>query len=401
MSSQANDSDVWYLGPFSLEQGAGFVVQGNLTTVLSTTISAIAQAKSRSANHALQVTFASTVGVTAGMLVTNTSRANSRAWTYKLISGNTWAMTQPGGILSGAVSPPVLKNCFNPAENDTWAGTDAVTISSVPVANISAASAVIQGQSSSSFANGFVLYNVGIRAQTATDSFAPSVIGSGTQLIESFSANPIYVTMLPSVGTGNLPNGAINSALAGGIIPSLGGVQNNYASSGTGFNAPQTCFSAGYAGTGTTYWIAPNNAQLNEDIILAAGLSSFSALTYGAIGFAYLDGGTLLTQGSLYVNAGELSAGAPVVYGTGVLDATGGARVFYPSGAGGAVVSFPLSGGLLINDQTKSCLGVPSVAAPTLTCNITTSATTLDANLGATLGCLWVEGGGSFCNYAR
>ena len=47
----------------------------------------------------------------------------------------------------------------------------------------------------------------------------------------------------------------------------------------------------------------------------------------------------------------------------------------------------------------RQCLGVPSGGTPTFTCNITVSPTNLDANLGATSGCLFTEGGGAFCNY--
>ena len=74
-------------------------------------------------------------------------------------------------------------------------------------------------------------------------------------------------------------------------------------------------------------------------------------------------------------------------------------RIKYTTGAGGAVATFVNTGGLQINGQTLSCLGVPSVGTPTFTCNITVSPTNLDANLGATSGCLFTEGGGAFCNY--
>jgi hypothetical protein len=60
--------------------------------------------------------------------------------------------------------------------------------------------------------------------------------------------------------------------------------------------------------------------------------------------------------------------------------------------------TFYISGGLKIANSTTACLGISTVATPTLTCNKTISTTNIDTDLNATLGCYWVEGAGSFCN---
>jgi hypothetical protein len=63
------------------------------------------------------------------------------------------------------------------------------------------------------------------------------------------------------------------------------------------------------------------------------------------------------------------------------------------------VATFLQKGGFTINAQTRTCIGIPSVGSPTLTCNVVLNASNLDADLGATSGCLYVPGGSEVCNY--
>ena len=185
MSSASTDADVWYMGPFGLELGAGVIVQGTLTTIQTTTLSAVT-AKSRATNQALLATFTASAGITVGMLVVNTTHP-SVAWTYKSLGGGQFMMTQPGNAINE--TNPTLKSCLNPGEVDTWAPTDAVTVSSVPVANFATGSADIQGESSSSFANGLIFYRVGVRVPSSTAGFAPFAMGGGMQFVESASGS--------------------------------------------------------------------------------------------------------------------------------------------------------------------------------------------------------------------
>ena len=53
-----------------------------------------------------------------------------------------------------------------------------------------------------------------------------------------------------------------------------------------------------------------------------------------------------------------------------------------------------------VSGGTVGCVGIPTVASPTFTCNVTYSSANLDSDLGATSGCLFVPGGGSVCNVA-
>jgi hypothetical protein len=394
MSSDTADSDVWYVGPFSLEQGASFIVQGTLTTVQSTTLSAVT-AKNRSTPQLLQVTFTASTGITAGMLVTNTTHS-SRAWTYKLVSGSTWLMTQPGAVISETT--PKLLNCQNPAEVNTWALGDSVTVSSTPQVNLSNASALVEGESSSTFANGLVIYNVGVRTLTSSSAFGPMVLGGWTEFQESMSTIPVYPEVSGSLG--GLGNGFINSALQGGVLANFGSSLSTTAY-GTGLSSPITCFAAGYFGTGTTYNVTPTLGVFTQDTIFAAGNSSLNNIFLGQVQSVYLDGGTLTTNGQMNVSASGTPAIGPFVWGTGTLGIVGKGIVTYPVGAGNAAATFLQTGGLTFNSQTKTCLGVPSVATPTLTCNITGTPANADTNLGATAGCLWVEGGSSLCNFTN
>jgi hypothetical protein len=397
MSSNTSDSDVWYVGPYFLESGASVLLEGALTTVQTTTITVVA-AKNRSTPQLLEVTFAGADAgsLSPGLLVINSTHA-SRGWLYKLVSGTTWLMSQTASAIS--ISPPELKNCENPQEQDVWTTGDTVTINSTPQINIATAGAVVQGESTSTFANGLVLYNIGVRTPTTTNVFAGITIGAATEFVESTSNYPVYVAT-PNAGP-LVGNGFINSAILGGVLPSYGGPLSN-TSIVTGLQASGTCYSAGFFGTGNSYNITPNYGQFTNDVIFAQGHGNLINVSGGILGTAYLDGSTLTVNGSLNLNSSDsFPTLGPFLWGTGTLGVTSNGHVTYPSGAGEAAATFLETGGITLNGQTKACLGVPTVASPTLTCNITASAANADSNLGATLGCLWVEGGGSLCNLAN
>ena len=247
-----------------LENQAGFIVQGTISTVQATTLWAVT-AKNRTSNQALLATFTASAGITAGMLVVNTTHP-SVAWTYKNISGSQWMMTQPG--TAAAESTPTLENCLNPGEVDTWAPTDAVVVSSVPVANFASASAVIQGENASTFSNGLILYRVGVRVPTVNAGYSPFSMGGGAEFIESLSGIPFYSTVTGSPGIA--ANGGVNSVFAGGVVPGPGGA-SSFTSAASGYNFPGTCYSAGYIGTGSTFDVEPLQGVFSSDVIFAPG----------------------------------------------------------------------------------------------------------------------------------
>lgn len=390
MSSDNGDTDVWYAGPFSLEKGAGIEIAGTLTTVQATTLSAVT-AKNRSTPQLLQVTFAAG-SLAAGQLVVNTTHA-SRAWIYKNVSGNTWLMTQPGTASNQTV--PTLRNCNNPTEVDTWAVSDVVTVYTVPQINLAYAGAVVQGESSSTFGNGFTLYQIGVRAPTTTSGFAPMTLGGLTEFIESASNIPVFPIQSGSLGA--LGNGFVNSSIAAGVLANIGSSLDS-TNVATGIITPLTCYSAGYFGTGTTWNLTPTMGTFTQDTILAAGSNSLINVVYAGIESVYLDGGKLTITGRGDVNSNAGAAGGPYIWGTGTINATGTGRIFYPTGAGGAAASLLASGGIQLNGKTVGCYSVPAdAAAPT--CNNAITASGMDSAFGTLSGCVFNPGGGSFCNY--
>lgn len=402
MSSDTSDADIWYLGPFGLEQQSSIIVQGTLSTVLTTTLSAVT-VKNRATPQLLSVTFTSGTGLAAGQLVTNTTHS-SRAWLYKVVSGTTWLMSQPMVIANPYLQGPASMNACTgyPTEVNTWAPTDAVTVSTVPQINIAAPGTNLQSESSNDFANGLILYNVGARAPSGGASvFSPLQVGSLVQFVESQSNLPIYPTFSGTLG--QIGQSFVNCSLLNGILPSVG------PSLSTANNSivqdPLLCFSAGYTGGGAggPFIVAPTFAIVANDFIFGPAVTSRVGIVYGSIQEAYLDGTTIVVGAGVNITAATppMTAGGPFIWGTGAINVIGKGFMTYPSGAGGAVAAFLQTGGFLINSQTHACLGIPTVGTPTLTCNIVVSATTLDSNLGATAGCLWVEGGGSICNYAN
>jgi hypothetical protein len=395
MSSATTDTDVWYLGPYPLEAGAAFIVQGTISTVQATTLSAVT-AKNRAGNQALLATFTASAGITAGMLVVNSTHP-SVAWTYKNISGAQWMMSQPG--TASNQSTPQLRNCLNPSpEVDTWAPGDTVTVSSVPVANFSTASSIVQGESNSTFANGLILYRIGVRVPTGTSGFAPFSLGAGAEFIESEVGILLFPTTAGNTGIAN--NGGINTAFAGGVVPNLGGPLN-FTGSTIGVDEPGTCFAAGYVGTGTTYNIQPISAQFTGDIIFAQGFRNFVNIFYGTVQAAYLDGSTMNIYGNVNVSSSDSSPTVgPFIYGTGTVNVLGNGRMSYPTGAGAAAAAFLTTGGLQIGGQTKTCVSQPADAAPPV-CNYTLSPTNLDSALATVNGCVMVLGGGSICNLSN
>jgi hypothetical protein len=393
MSSNTSDADVWYAGPFSLENSAGIEIAGTLTPIQTTTITVVA-AKNRNTPQLLEVTFAAAdaASLSPGLLVINTTHP-SRGWTYKIVSGTTWLMSQTASAI--VETTPELRNCANPTEQDVWTTGDTVTINALPQINLSYVGAVTQGESSSTFSNGLVLYNVGARLPTSTSGFAPLVVGGWTMFVESSSAIPVYPVQSGSLGA--IGSGFLNSAMAGGILASLGASVNTTAET-QGILNPLLCMSAGYFGTSTTYNLTPTGAQITQDAILAPGFHQLVNFIYGGIESVYLDTSTLTVMGRADITGLLGAAGGPFVWGTGAVSATGNGRIFYPAGGGAAATTFLQTGGVNINGKAIACTSIPADAAPP-SCSATVSVAAFDTDLGANSGCVFNPGGGAFCNY--
>lgn len=294
----------------------------------------------------------------------------SHAWTYKSLGANVFALTQP----LVALSPPGV---IAQAEVNTWASGDTVSLNTVPQVDFVDLEPQLTATSGAAN-NAIYLQGCNLFDPGSGDYFNTNAL---VRMSDVSATSTKFVIV--NGGPGSAAAGCSNCDLRGGSQTSGVRHSNWLMAGGT---------------TGGVFSSGGPGYQLDGDVISAGGLYNQIFLVAGAV---YFDTGSQAAiQG--YVLVGNFNGyGGPSLWGTGfagTLQVTGNGHIQYPSGAGAAATTFPLTGGLRVDFQTLTCLGVPSVALPTLTCNITLSPANLDTNLGATLGCLYVPGGGSVCN---
>ena len=366
LSSQTVSTDPVYL-QFSQENGAAMVVEGVLGTaqqVCSTTLSAVT-AKNRATPQLLKVSFAACAGAAANQLVVNSTHS-SRAWIYSTAGGGAWNMSQP--------LAPYTVPVYNPTgtEVNTWAATDAVVVYNPVQINLVLYNPILSDFNQGTFANGPDFYQA--VAWDPNGAFNDNAEYGAVIFVESQIQRTAAFTPQASTGIG-----FANTVNIGGLTYSGFNVLGNdqVTASGGVLNAP--------GGTNLA------SAYLDQDVIIgpANSKNGMGAILQGTV---YIDTGTTVTTYGPWKYTGTSA-----LWGPGNFNAAG--RVTYPAGAGAAAAEFLLTGSLEINGQSLSCIVVPSVASPTLTCNTTVTAAHLDSNLGATSGCLSALGGGAFCNY--
>jgi len=394
LSSQSDNSDPVYSFP-ALEKGAymqHLCVLGSGQTVGTGTLGTVT-AKNRSTPQLLKTTFSAGISgsIAINQLVKNTTHS-STAFVFTSAGGGAWNMTQP--------LVPVTVPYFGlpTSEVDTWATGNAVTVYSPSKVNFVNIQPTIADWDAS------VVTGLFITTCTAFDPNSPdSLVG-----LDQLTVNPwvrfsdtSMQRVLNTVPGPGMPESAIHvntQFLSGYTI-----ITGQFTGSGQG----NTTFLGGQVGAvaSTEVYGTADGLSVDLDTIFTNGsLGQVPfAVTSGNFGDTYLDTSVILqpTSGEIYAKAGPIpgASNPSIFWGPGAIDLVGPARFLYGVGAGKAATQFVLTGGLQIATQSKVCVGVPSVGTPTLTCNITLSATTLDSNLGATSGCLWVEGAGSFCNF--
>jgi hypothetical protein len=155
---------------------------------------------------------------------------------------------------------------------------------------------------------------------------------------------------------------------------------NNWASAGGDFVGGSLVLAGGAYGTivGVGNAVRSTASYIDGDVILHGTWRLHDNPYFGnQIALVYADPSLFITNPTLeiFVNGG----------------------ISYIAGAGGAVSSFAGTTIYVNVQKTKVCLGVPTVSALGA-CNLTLSAAQLDANLGATAGCMYVPGQASYCN---
>ena len=360
LSSQAANTDPFYLTP-RLE-GFPFTLQGNLgagQTIATGSLSNVT-AKNRATPQLLQAQSGATA---VNQLVVNTTVGKaSRAFTYKVVAGSIFSMTQP------IVPQTVPSALFAPfTEVDTWANTDTVTVYAPPTIFLGQYAPVIE-QIASTFSSYAFLYQLTI---AKPGNGASIDMNSAVSIVDS-----VVLTGIAQTGV----NAILGCAFVDSVFTNLVG--------GPSHTITNTTLAGGNWQSGNVGFFT----LASDTIVATTGTSGLWSSTF--IDTVYLESGHTLNLNGL----GFANGATPIMWGPGTLNVRG--RLQYTAGAGGAATSFPTSTlTLALNNQTKGCTAIPSAASAFGTCNLTVSATTLDAQFGATSGCLSSGGNSAICNY--
>jgi hypothetical protein len=372
MSSVVNCTDPVYFDP-SLEAGAYANLVGTLPTGVSGTLSNVTSGggATRTALEAAQ----SPGTPTAGSFLVNTTHP-SAAWAHAVSSGAIWFWTQP----MARTTVPVTAFSY-PAEVNTWANGDSVTL--YTAATLTAAclvdmEATIEDSGASD--NAGIIYVTHL-LNFAEDATATATTNANIAIQES---NSQRATTVNAEGGGS-----------GGLSYFL----NDYDGAETAIYGASQFLT--YTIGGEYFGLSVNAGQIDNDLIanffLITGFNASQANGIGTVlNSAYIAAATIGSfQGTTIMNSGS----PQVLWGPGGMSVAGPAHFTYKSGAGGAVASLKITGGIKYGATlTVGCSEIPSSGATTRVCNISTAAATLDSTFGATAGCLQ-SGSGSICNY--
>ncbi len=364
-----------------LTNGAKAFIVGALSAGTPGTISAINEAKNASANQPLVIT-TSIPSPVAGLMIHNTTHA-SRAW-IDVVSDHV-TMTQP--LVSSNATIPL--GLF-PAEVDSWNTSDTVAFETPAKVNLRYYAPVYQDGTVALSGNSLAyLSNIWIQDPSGSSSYS-----------EIFIGNNVIVQEVRSDAAVNMMSTGDGLDLATGT---LGEIDNNWIA-GLSVNAEQV--NGGAIGTlnpGFAINVFGFRNVFDADITLHGYLSTDG----GELGAFLAYFAESAPTSGVSVFAGHLTSstggpyGAPALYGKGIIDVLFNATASYPAGAGAAVATYPLTGGIEMDNITVGCLGNPASTGTTLTCNLALTPASLDSHLGTTVptGCLYVPGGASFCNF--
>jgi hypothetical protein len=353
LSSHVDNTDPVIYGPY-IENGAQITIKGTQLAGTASTLGVVT-AKNRATNTPLSA--ATLVGATVGQMVVNTTKGNSRAWVQRSLGAGAFQLTQP---FVAQTVPAVAA----PGEIDTWATGDTVSLITPVTVNIERLFGTFLDPSGT-FNNALCTYNL-----TALDPIGvgSSVLDASTNSvnflecnIQRFLALSFPTAIAGAVGT--------NSSFSGGV---LGGALTALTAAGIAYAR----FIGGTIGT----LAAISNAQLDGDIIINCG-SLFDLHATSSLGLVAIDTGTTINIVGSVCNMRASAYAGNVVYGPGILNVAGPARLVYPSGAGAAVAAFPLTPRLRLNGGTTGnslVSGAPNVTNG----GITLTAAALDAAAG-------------------
>lgn len=367
LSTQPDNTDPIVFRPL-VRSGAVVSIQGTAPTVVATVVLASTTAKNRATPQLLQTQLGASGAV--GLLLNNTTHA-SRAWAYKLISGTTFAITQP-------LTATSVPDSSNPTEVDTWANGDSVQILRPVGLNIVEVNPIVADFNASAN-NGVILYQFQIT--NPTGNLQNAFIG-GSVALQEVSSLKLLV-------------GKPVGPLAGPSVQQFVNVFSEVGATGDFAGGAWQMIGGALAGNGATF--SGTSLLLDGDVIVGSNGAELNTNNSAGInlGLVALDGGVLDVIGS-EVQVTTALYGSTVIWGSGTLRVDGMTNLRY-GGASTAVATFVLTGGLKLNNDTTAnslIVGSPNVYNG----GISLTAAHLDAAAGAAgFGGFAVRfGGGSF-----
>lgn len=363
LSSHTDNSDPVSVSA-GLEQGAFLILQGQLTAAqqVCTGTMAVVSAKNRATPQLLVVTLP--CAAAANELVVD-STTSSRFWTYSSAGGGNWNTTQP-------LSPVSTSTWAKPAEVIPVNG-DTVTVYQPTQVNLQNIGGTV-ADANAGFNNNTVIYQL--------NGFDPQG-AANDQMTVSTSSLTVAEAQLQRIEVNNGTGSAINNQnyqnvlWTGGLISTAPGININ------GGAVSPTAF---------------------EFAVLVEGSANFDrdfqmGLTSNVSGWHMATGFYVASAQSLILTSGYNASMTGIVWGPGTLNVGDSTRLTYPPGATGGATNFKLTGAMQLNGQTKACIVNPAAATSYGTCNLgALTGAVLDANLGATSGCLGGPGG-FYCNF--
>jgi hypothetical protein len=373
LSSHTDTSDPVYACAYLESLAApSLIIQGALGAAqqVATGTTGTVTAKNRATPQPLATTFTLTAPdggtaptLLAGEFVVNTTHP-SAAWINTVGSPNT--MTQP-------LARFVL-GTNGPAEVDTWANTDAVTIYQPVNVNVVQVSGGTVDLNTTSFNNGVVLLNVNV--------FDPNAAAS-------FNFDPVYFTghvgptvaesqVSRTVALGNSPDiSQVATFVNADIVGNIRGGPSY------GQNGSLSIVGGQFRASGAIVGVA----TIDKDTIISANVT----MQDGTLGFVFVP-----TSKTLLVNGRANTTSTAVIYGAGTLNVGLSGRLAYKAGASQAAAQLLVTT-LKLNNQSLYITQLPNSATGIVTGNTALSAANLDTSFGATTGCA-LGAGAQICN---
>lgn len=352
----------WIYFHGAIEGNGTFAIVGTPTQVATGSLAGVV-----ALNRATPQLWNMNLGASAavGQLVTNSTHS-SVAWVYKLVSGTTFATTNP-------VTPYAVPIAGIATSVTTVANGDTFAVSTLPDALIADFSPVsVAGPGN---AAGYI-YRVNVNRVSGASLYFG---GSASLVVVESAIGASETGALNAYGGYDFLNCDQYGPSANFPVYQFGGALSMWAGDVRNAN-PFNCL----------------NCNPDEDFII--GTASLPSMTWQTQGNVYIDTGiqAQLWGNSQTGNTVDTGAASGTVWGPGALQLVQSARYVYPAGAGKAAATFKQTGAMSINGQTTVVKTQPTLVTVT---TYALTAANLDTNNGAASACGAVISGGSFCNF--